>query len=294
MAVWQTVRPTPSAMGQMAFIQNASFQNTSGQNTSGQNTSGQNTSGQNTSGQKPAHQKRSLHAQKLSFGNDSPDGAASTKPVKTCLVGGLTSGIACGKTTVLNMFREKGVPIYDVDSAVQEVWATDDDLNTRAISEFGLTAEHLKPNGKVDTKKLGKIVFKDPVKRKLLESWIHPKVRAKMNAFIEQNRTTAKFILVEVPLLFESKMEGLFDLVMTIRTNVEQQLQRLMNRNGLTQEEAMDRINAQMQLSEKITKTESLNGVILDNSGTLESTQNQVDTLLSNINAGQYDGFIKS
>jgi dephospho-CoA kinase len=80
---------------------------------------------------------------------------------------------------------------------------------------------------------------------------------------------------------------------MTIRTNLEQQLQRLMNRNGLTQEEAMDRINAQMPLAEKVTKTEALNGIILDNSGTLENTQNQVNTLLANINAGQYDGFIK-
>jgi dephospho-CoA kinase len=253
MAIWQTVLPTQPAISRMSV----------------------------------------MRTHKLTFGNESPDGVSNPKPAKTCLVGGLTSGIACGKTTVLNMFREKGVPIYDVDSAVKEVWATDDELNARAISEFGLTAEHLQPNGKVDTKKLGKIVFKDPAKRKLLESWIHPKVRAKMNAFIEQNRTTAKFILVEVPLLFESKMEGLFDLVMTIRTNLEQQLQRLMNRNGLTQEEAMDRINAQMPLAEKVTKTEALNGIILDNSGTLENTQNQVNTLLANINAGQYDGFIK-
>lgn len=224
-------------------------------------------------------------AQRVSFGNAAPDGGKTPDgqpQASNCLVGGLTSGIACGKTTVLGMFKDAGIAVYDVDSAVKEMWATDDDLNTRAIREFQLGPETLLANGKVDTKKLGKIVFQDKAKRQLLESWIHPRVRAKMNAFIEANRQ-ARFILVEVPLLFESKMEGLFDLIITIRTTLEQQLQRLMNRNGLSQEDAQARINAQVPLSEKVQKTQDLGGVILDNSGTLDNTRQQVTQLLQRV-----------
>jgi dephospho-CoA kinase len=194
---------------------------------------------------------------------------------KARVVGGLTSSIACGKTLVLNAFRALGVPTLDVDKVVESLWETDAELKEKTRQEFGESV--FTPEGKVDRKKLGRIVFNDPERRRLLESWIHPKVRVEMNRFIEQN-ALARLVIVEVPLLFESRMENLFDKILVVKATVEQQLQRLMSRNNMSREEAMARIQSQLSIDEKVRRAEALNGVIFDNTGTREQTEEQVRT----------------
>lgn len=194
------------------------------------------------------------------------------------VVGGLTSSIACGKSLVLNFFRKMGIPTLDVDTIVKKLWETDTELLEKTRQEFG--PDVFTPEGQVDRKKLGAIVFNDKNKLKLLESWLHPKVRAEMNRFIEEN-ALARLVIIEVPLLFESKMENLFDKILVVKATVEQQLQRLMSRNNLSEEDALKRINSQMSIAEKVRKTEALNGVVFDNTGTIEQTEAQVQAFVS-------------
>jgi dephospho-CoA kinase len=191
---------------------------------------------------------------------------------------GLTSGIACGKSTVLKMLQALGVPVFDVDQVVKKLWAEDTDLHEKTRNAFG--PDVFTPEGRVDIKKVGKIAFQDPAKRKLLETWIHPKVRGEMNQFFERY-AQSKLAVAEVPLLFESKLEKLFHTVWVIKASLEQQLQRLLERSErenkpLTREEALQRIESQMPLAEKIEKAD----VVIDNTGTVSETETQIRNLV--------------
>lgn len=200
-------------------------------------------------------------------------GESSSQKPTACVRAGLTSSIACGKSTVLKQIQQLGVPTFDIDKAVHTLWATDTELleKTRQLFGPGVFGE----DGKIDRKKLGEIAFSDPEKLKTLESWIHPKVRQMMFRFFEDN-AQAKLAVAEIPLLFESKMENLFDLIVVVKASLDQQIQRLMSRNSLTREQALARIQKQMPVEEKVQRAEALGGVIIDNSGSVEETEAQV------------------
>lgn len=225
----------------------------------------------------------------LMFGNQSSPTPDSQMPQKKkTVILGLTSGIACGKTFVKNLFQQKGVPSRDVDAFVDEIWQTDADLKANVRREFG--DEVFLPDGSVDRKRLGNIIFspENQEKKKLLESWIHPKVRERMQAFFaESSQAQEDVVLVEVPLIFESKLEDMFDKVLVIFCTLEQQLRRLMARplkdgSTLSREEAMDRINSQMPLSDKVARAD----FVIDNSGTQEETERQVEAFIAALKNG--------
>lgn len=201
---------------------------------------------------------------------------------------GLTSGIACGKTFVLNLFKQKGVKATDVDEFVNDMWQNDEDLKAKTRAAFG--DEVFNADGSVNRKKVGDIVFNpaNADKKKLLESWTHPKVRERMFKFYEDNKD-ADLVVVEVPLLCESKMESLFDKVMVVYATLEQQLQRLMARplrdgTFLTREQAQARIDSQMPLAEKIAKP---GVIVIDNSGSKETTEQQIDAFIASVRGNQ-------
>lgn len=188
---------------------------------------------------------------------------------------GLTGGIACGKSTVLAMFAKRGIPTVDADVLARRVVEPGEPAWREIVERFG--ADLLLPDGRIDRKRLGALVFSDEAARRDLNRIVHPRVRAAMWREVEEiERRGAKLVVCDVPLLFESGLEDRFDAVMVVYVPPEEQLRRLMARNGLTREEALARIRAQMPIEEKRRRAD----YVIDNSGSLADTERQVDTFL--------------
>ncbi len=144
------------------------------------------------------------------------------------------------------------------------------------IDEFG--EDILLPNGDIDRKKLGALVFTNEQKRLALNAIVHPAVRQEMlKRRDEAIANREAFVVLDIPLLFESKLESLVDKIIVVSVTKELQLERLMKRNQLTEEEAVSRIRAQMPLEEKTARADQ----VIDNSGTLEETRQRLDEVIT-------------
>lgn len=186
---------------------------------------------------------------------------------------GLTGGIASGKSTVANLLVRRGALLIDLDRIAREIVEPGQPA-LRAIAErFGQAV--LQPDGTLDRKKLGAIVFADPAERKALEQITHPAIRAVMKERMEMNRRTHpdRLTVVDVPLLYESGLASYFEKVMVVYVPRSEQLKRLMNRDKLPLEEAQRRLAAQMDIEEK----KRLADYVIDNSGSPENTERQVE-----------------
>jgi dephospho-CoA kinase len=193
---------------------------------------------------------------------------------------GLTGGIATGKSYVLGRLREHGVPCLDADVLAHGVTAAGTEATQAIAARFG--ADVLDATGAVDRKKLGPIVFADPVARRDLEAIVHPAVYrailAGLRAF--ELLESPPFAVVDVPLLFETGHEGSFDHVVATVCSPEIQLARLKER-GLSEVEARQRLDAQMPAAEKAQRAQT----IIQTSGTFAETDRQVDALIQSLNA---------
>lgn len=178
------------------------------------------------------------------------------------MVLGLTGGIASGKSTLSNIFRELGIKIADADKIAKEISEREDVLlEIKNIFGNGVFAK----NGVLDRKKLKDEVFSDKSKLKKLNDIVHPKV---WNEFKKIKEKTAKndIIIFDVPLLFESGMDKMCDKVLLIYINKELQIKRMFERDGIDRELALKIINSQMSLEEKMSKSH----LKIENSGTIE------------------------
>ncbi|MDA7027189.1 dephospho-CoA kinase [Bacillus sp. CLL-7-23] len=190
------------------------------------------------------------------------------------LVIGLTGGIASGKSTVAHMFQKRGITVVDADLIAKEVVEKGKAAYQKIIEVFG--EKVLLDNGEVDRKKLGTLVFTNEDKRKQLNEIVHPEVRKAMIKQRDQAiQANEQFVVLDIPLLYESGLESLTDKVLVVWVPKHLQLERLMKRNQLTEEEAKNRINAQLSLDEKKEKAD----VVIDNSGSLENTKQQFEEL---------------
>lgn len=164
---------------------------------------------------------------------------------------GLTGGIACGKSTAAAIIQGAKIPIIDADVLAREVMA-DHEVLGQVVSLFG--SQIMCPEG-LDRKLLGLIVFGDQSKREALNSIVHPRVaqlfETRVEALKEEGHTLACY---DVPLLFENGLEAKLYPTILVVCHPDQQVSRLMNRNGLSREEAAARIAAQMPLEAKIQK----------------------------------------
>ncbi|NGP45018.1 dephospho-CoA kinase [Bacillaceae bacterium SIJ1] len=187
------------------------------------------------------------------------------------IVIGLTGGIASGKTTVAQWFIEKGWPVIDADIISREVVQPGEVAYNAIVQQFGKRI--LTEDGHINRKKLGQMVFSDREQRSTLNEIIHPTVRKRMReqkeALLAKN---VPAIILDIPLLFENERQKEVDTTLLIDVSADVQLQRLMKRNDLTKEEAQQRINAQMPLSEK----RRLADACIDNSGSLDETYRQL------------------
>lgn len=166
------------------------------------------------------------------------------------LVIGLTGGIASGKSTVANMLIEKGITVIDADIIAKQAVEKGMPAYRQIIDEFG--EDILLSNGDIDRKKLGALVFTNEQKRLALNAIVHPAVRQEMlNRRDEAVANREAFVVLDIPLLFESKLESLVDKIIVVSVTKDLQLERLMKRNQLTEEEAVSRIRSQMPLEEK-------------------------------------------
>ena len=175
---------------------------------------------------------------------------------------GLTGGIASGKTTASNFFIEKGIPVVDSDIIARAVVEVGTPGLALIVEKFGI--EILNSDGSLNRKKLGAIIFADEGLRQklnqILSAEISTGISEGIRYFAEKG---APLIVVDIPLLFEGGYDQTVDLTMVIYVPEDIQLARLMARDNLTKEGAMQRINSQWPLAEK----KKLADVVIDNQG---------------------------
>lgn len=163
---------------------------------------------------------------------------------------GLTGSIASGKSTISAMLKELGFPIIDADLVARSVV----EPGTKTLQEIERVFGHevINSNGTLNRESLGNLIFNDPQKRKQLNELIHPAIRTEMlRNRDEVLQSGEKNMVMDIPLLFESKLQHFVDKILVVSVTEEIQLQRLMKRNSLSIEEAKTRIQSQLPISEK-------------------------------------------
>ena len=188
---------------------------------------------------------------------------------------GLTGSIASGKSTVSEMLQEKGFPIVDADKIARQVV----EPGTSVIKEIGkhFGGEVLNEDGSLNREKLGERIFKNEAERNKLNAIIHPAIRNEMIRQKEQWISRgAETVIMDIPLLFESKLQSFVEKIIVVSVTPEVQKERLIARNKLNEQEAANRINAQLPMVEK----EAGAHAVIDNNGTIEDTKIQVESIL--------------
>ncbi len=185
---------------------------------------------------------------------------------------GLTGGIATGKTTVTDYLAKNfQLPILDADLYARQ--ALTEERLAKISDRYGKLI--IDDHGNLDRRKLGAIIFSSEVERQWLEMLIHPYVQECLIA--KAQRLAPATVVMAIPLLFEAKMEHLVTETWVVVCDYQQQLQRLIDRNHLSKNEAIDRIASQMPQSEKI----ELADVVIRNSGDLEKLFSQIDQAIA-------------
>ena len=187
---------------------------------------------------------------------------------------GITGGIASGKSTVTNYLRQKGYQVIDADQVVHELQKLGSRLYQALLSEFG--TEILLADGQLDRKKLGALLFSRPNLLEKSSRLQNDIIREELANRRDQLAKTEETFFMDIPLLFEQDYEDWFDKVWLVDVSKGTQLERLMARNNLSQEEAQQRIAAQLSLADKRQRAE----IVIDNNGALSDTLKQVQALL--------------
>lgn len=185
---------------------------------------------------------------------------------------GLTGGIASGKSTVVAMLRQLGAGIIDCDQLAHDV-VRPGSFGLKEVAEaFG--PQVLCADGSMDRAYMGRVVFGNKEKKAQLEGILFPLIQREIDNKIEIIKTKKEnpAIFLDMPLLFEIKYDSYVDEAWLVYVDPATQLSRLMARNHYTRDEAMARIHAQLPIDTK----RSLAQVIIDNTGSLEDTEEQV------------------
>jgi len=178
----------------------------------------------------------------------------------------LTGGIATGKSTVCNLLKLHGFHIIDADEVAHQVL----DASWQTIAKmFG--KEYVQ-DGKVDRKALGRLVFGDHAKRKALEDLLHPKIKHTITQLAKREERFKVPYIIDIPLFFETKNYDISPVVVVYAPK-EEQMRRLMKRERLSKEEALQRVSLQMDIEEK----KRLADFVIDNSKDLKFLQQEVE-----------------
>lgn len=188
---------------------------------------------------------------------------------------GLTGSIGMGKTTTAGFFEEAGIPVYNADRAVHELYE-----NKEVIENLSRIFPDCLTDGRIDRSKLSKTIVRDPAKLVLLEKFIHPLVRKKEKDFVKMHRDRGDpLVVLDIPLLFEKGPEGRVDKIAVVSAPLEVQRQRVLARSGWD-DEKLDRI-----LSRQISDEEKRRRAdfIIDTGKSLDDARQQVKHLISRL-----------
>jgi dephospho-CoA kinase len=184
---------------------------------------------------------------------------------------GLTGGIGTGKSTVAGLLRERGATVIDADEATRAVQARGSEGLRRLVEEFG--PDILGADGGLDRARLGEIAFGDAGARQRLNAVIHPLVREWM---AERQREAQErgdpLVVLDIPLLFETRGAGAFDTVLLVFAPDDVAVRRLVERRGLSEDQARARVAAQMSIEEK----RALASHLIENTGSLDELRERV------------------
>ncbi|MBI1846541.1 MAG: dephospho-CoA kinase [Candidatus Rokubacteria bacterium] len=185
---------------------------------------------------------------------------------------GLTGGIATGKSTVSALFRALGAEIIDADQLAREVVEPGEPASRDIVEEFGRAV--LQPDGRLDRKALGAIVFADPARRKRLEAITHPRIRERFLTRLAEleSRDFSGLVFFDAPVMIESGNYRTMDRLVVVMTDAPTQESRFIARDGGTREDALRRIASQMPVAEKA----KLADYVIDNSGDRAATEVEV------------------
>jgi len=196
---------------------------------------------------------------------------------------GLTGNIGTGKSTVSWMFEELGVPVLDADEIAHEALKPESAAWKAIYERYG--AAILLKNGEANREAIARIVFQDPDERRFLESQIHPYVKREIETrMADLARDGHPFAIAEIPLLFEAHCEDLFDAVIVVRCNEEQEIERCQEKFGMSREEVLLRLGAQYPLERKVNQAD----IVIDNDGSIEETKVQVTRLHKDMVQGKF------
>lgn len=191
---------------------------------------------------------------------------------------GLTGGIGSGKSTVSRLLKEKCIPVIDSDVISRNVLEIYPELTEEIKKEFG--EQFFSENNKLNRRVLGNYVFKNKDKRIKLEEIIIPYIKKEINKHIDlYGNLKEKMCIVDAPILIESGLSNEMDLNILVWVDRETQIKRVIERDKMTEEEVLDRINSQMPLDEKKEYVD----IIIDNRCSLEETEKQLEKVLTSI-----------
>lgn len=189
---------------------------------------------------------------------------------------GLTGSIGMGKSTVAAMFRDEGVPVSDADEIVHRLYAHSQPLKADLVEAFGdvLTED------RVDRVKLSARLQGDPEKFALLNALVHPHVGVERERFVKAQEDAGAWLMVsDIPLLYETGLEGAFDKVLVVSAPAEVQAARVLARPGMTEEKFAQILSRQMPDAEKRARAD----FVIDTSQPLEDTRAAVRVLIDKL-----------
>lgn len=192
------------------------------------------------------------------------------------LIIGLTGGIGSGKTTVSNLFKNLGVPIIDTDVIARELVDNDHSVLEEITDAFGKII--LDDDGLLDRNILAKIIFSQEHKKQQLEKILHPKIRTKVEKAIKIYRAKPnqpQYIIVVIPLLFETNFHQLIDKTLVVIANEENKIKRIIQRDGRTPEDILSIIKSQVSDSKRISEADD----IIENNSDIKELETKIQGL---------------
>ncbi|MZQ76041.1 MAG: dephospho-CoA kinase [Peptoclostridium sp.] len=191
---------------------------------------------------------------------------------------GLTGSMGTGKTTVSDIFKRRGIKVIDADEISREITRRGSPMLGVLAERFG--SEIIKSDGSLDRKKLASIVFASNEKLCELNDIMHPRIINDIKERIaEFDKAGEKLLVLDAPLLLETGLDKLVDLVLLVTCDSNVQIERIMERDDMTRTEAESRLAHQMCQEDK----KRLADFILDNSGTVDELEAKVDDFLEGL-----------
>lgn len=231
----------------------------------------------------PCEGDKSRHADEIRDQARFVEGVASMRSRKVStqdlpVIFGLTGGIASGKSTVSNMFRELGASVIDADQLARRVVKK----GSRALEEIqaAFGEDVITPAGDLNRPRLAEIIFSDANARRELEAITHPRIAAAMNNDAREAKADGhEWVIYDAALIVENGLQDSFKGLIVVTASPETQLERIVDRDELSEDEARARLESQMPLEQKIAFADW----IIDNNGSLDATRQQVKNVFSEL-----------